>query len=67
MDYGELVRLHEALGDILAARRLEAEYDLEGFETSALELLNEAAGDALEAWEQADAAYERREYEKNVL
>ena len=67
MDFGELTRLQDALCDILAARRLEAEFDLEGMETSALEMLNEAACDALDAYEKAESAYERREYERSVI
>ena len=67
MDYGELTRLQDALEDIISARRLEAEFDLEGMETSALEMLNEAACDALEAYEKAEADYMRLEYERSVI
>ena len=67
MDFDELTRFQEALRDILAARQLESDYDLDGMEVSELELLNETVGMALDSYAKAEDDYERSAYERSVL
>lgn len=66
MSCDELAELEDDLGDILRGRALEEKHGLVGFDTEALRLMREAVGEALDRYAEAEAAYERREYERSV-
>lgn len=67
MSYEELLQLEEDLGDIQRGRALERKHDLDGMDDSALALLSECVTDALDKYAAAEAAYERRDYERSVI
>lgn len=67
MDYDDLAELEGDLGDILQGRALEEKHGLADLDTEALKILQEAVGEALDRYTEAEAAYERREYERSVL
>ena len=66
MSYEELNELEDDLRDILAGRALEEKHGLSDFDTEALKILKEAVGEALDYYVDAEAAYERRDYERSV-
>ena len=66
MSYEELTELDDDLEDVLRGRALEEKRGLVGFDTEALRLMREAVGEALDRYAEAEAAYERREYERSV-
>lgn len=66
MSYEELTELEDALADVLRGRALEEKHGLADLDNEALRLLQEAVGEALDRYMEAEAAYERREYERSV-
>lgn len=66
MSYEELTELENALEDVLRGRALEEKHGLADFDTPALKILQEAVVEALDRYAEAEAAYERREYERSV-
>ena len=66
MSYEELTELEDALTDVLRGRALEEKHGLADLDTEALRLLQEAVGEALDQYAEAEAAHERREYERSV-
>ena len=66
MSYEGLTELEDALADVLRGRALEEKHGLADLDTEALRPLQEAVGEALDRYAEAEAAYERRESERSV-
>lgn len=66
MSYEELLELEEDLKIILAGRAAEEKQELVGLGTDALKILQEFVGNALDYYVEAEAASERRDYERSV-
>lgn len=63
MDYDELVDFIQALDEVAAARKIEAEYDLEGMDADAIREKMIEVSARIDAMEEAELAEMNRAYE----